>query len=86
MDFFQAQEFFKKMFPNSLVEFEFDKNCIRQVELIYTDGQPNPVHHVENHKVKVTVHGMEPVYVDIAPHRQNFTKEAIESHAQIKIA
>lgn len=72
MDFFQAQDFFKQMYPNKQITFQFDESCHRFHEIVYTDGSPNLIHHVENHKVKVTVEGMDPVYVPILPHRENF--------------
>jgi len=86
MNFFQAQTFFKRMYPNKEIQFEFDEKCLGRVELEYTDGELNPIHHVENNKLKVTVFDMDAIYVDIAPHRQNFTTEALEAHAQIKLS
>jgi hypothetical protein len=70
MDFYQAQEFFKKLFPGKSIEFSFDEKCHRTHEIIYTDALPNVVHHIENLQVKVSVEGMEPQYVPIAPHRE----------------
>lgn len=87
MDFFQAQDFFKQMYPEKKISFEFDEKCQRVHELIYTDGKPNPFHHVENNKVKVTVEGQAPVYVAIMPHREVFTweymKQMINSKTEI---
>ena len=73
MDYFQAQDFFKQLYPNKKISYEFDEKCHRVHELIYTDGVPNPVHHVENDKVKVSVEGMDPIYVSIMPHRECYT-------------
>lgn len=70
MDFIQAQEFFKNMFPGKNIKYEFDEKCHRFHELIYTDGIPNEVHHIENDKVKITVEGMDSQYVPIKPHRE----------------
>lgn len=78
MNYFQIQEFFKEMYPEKEIKFEFDHKCHRFHELVYTDGVPNKVHHVENHKVKVTIEGQNPVYVPILPHRECYTWEAIK--------
>jgi len=78
MDFFQVQDFFKQMHPEKKISYEFDDKCHRFHELVYTDGIPNPIHHVENHKVKVTVEEMAPIYVPIAPHRECYTWEEIK--------
>lgn len=69
MDFFEAQEFFKKLYPDTLVTFEFDDSCIRQIEQVFTEGQKHIVGHVEFNKVKVIPQGLDPVYVPIKPHR-----------------
>lgn len=83
MDFFQAQDLFNKMHPGKKVSFEFDEKCQRVHELIYTDGIPNHIHHIENNKVKVTVEGQEPVYISILPHREcatwDYMKKLINS-------
>lgn len=77
MDIFQVQDLFKLMNPGKNISFEFDINCRRIVELVFTDGLPNPVHHIENNKVKVTVEGNAPVYVPIMPHREIISWENI---------
>ncbi len=75
MNFFEAQDMFKKMYPGKEIKFEFDEKCHRFHELIYTDGVPNPVHHIESNKVKVSVEGMQPIYSPIQPHRECVTWE-----------
>ena len=70
MDFYELQDFFKQMNPGKSIGYEFDEKCHRVHELIYTDGVPNPVHHIENDKVKVAVEGQKPTYVKIMPHRE----------------
>ncbi len=70
MDFIQAQDLFKNMFPGKTIKYEFDEKCHRFHELTYTDGIPNAIHHIENNKVKVTVQGMDSQYVSIKPHRE----------------
>ena len=72
MNLYECQEWFKQMYPGKKVDFSFDEKCHRQHDLMFTDGKPNLVHHVEYKKVKVTVEGMDPMYVPIAPHRENF--------------
>jgi hypothetical protein len=80
MNFFEAQDFFKNMYPGKSIKFEFDKKCIRVMEIIHTDGKPNPVHHIEYQKVKVIVDGSDPVYVPIMPHRMNCDWEYVKEH------
>ena len=79
MDFFQVQDVFKQMHPGKNISFEFDEKCHRVHELVYTDGVPNPVHHIENNKVKVTVEGNDPIYVSILPHRECATWDHMKS-------
>ncbi len=69
MNYFEAQETFKSMFPGKQVTFELDDKCIRQIECIYTEGELHPVNHVQYEKLKVTVEGMPSSYVPIQPHR-----------------
>lgn len=79
MNFFQAQDLFKQMHPGKEIKFEFDEKCHRIHELVYTDGVPNPIHHVENNKVKVTVEGMDSIYVPIISHREVYKWEDIKN-------
>ncbi len=69
MDLYQAQDFFKQMYPNKEIKFDFDDICHKFYELSMTDGVPNLVHHCECNKVKVIVEGIEPIYVPIQSHR-----------------
>lgn len=73
MDYFQVQEFFQQANPGKQISYDFDDQCIRQIESIYTDGKMHIVNHVQYQKVKVSVEGMSPVYVPIAPHRMLVT-------------
>ena len=73
MNFFEAQEFMQKMYPGKQISFEFDDNCHRKVEIMYTDGAPHMINHVECCKVKAKVEGMDPIYIPIQPHRFNTT-------------
>lgn len=75
MDFFQTQDFFKQLHPEKKISYEFDEKCHRVHEIIYTDGKPNPIHHIESDKVKITVEGQETVYISIMPHREIATWE-----------
>jgi hypothetical protein len=79
MNFFEAQEFFKKMYPDKLVTFDFDDTCIRQIECIYTDGQLHPMNHVEYNRVKATPLGMASTYIPIAPHRAIVTAATVKA-------
>lgn len=69
MDFYEAIEFFKGMFPDKQITYEFDDKCQRSLEIIHTDGLPNVVHHIECNKVKINIDGIPPQYVPIKPHR-----------------
>ncbi len=79
MNFFEAQEFSKKWYPDKLVTFELDEKCIRQIECIYTDSEMHMINHVEYNQVKVTPQGMESIYVPIQSHRQLITAAQIKS-------
>lgn len=79
MDYFQAQDLFKKMYPDKKIDFEFDENCHRFNELVMTNGNPNLYHHIENNQVKVTVEGQDPIYVPIMPHRETCTWAHIQN-------
>lgn len=69
MDFIEAQSFFKDMFPNSTIDFEFDDKCIRYIQCIYTDGKLHDICHVEYQKVKIIIKDQSPIYAPIDPHR-----------------
>ena len=84
MDFFQAQDFFKQMYPEKKMNFEFDDTCHRILEVIYTNGNPNMIHHVECNKVKVNIDGMEPIYCPIQPHRFNTSWAAAKRYLNEK--
>jgi hypothetical protein len=71
MNFFEAQDFFKKLYPNDVIKFQFDEKCHKIHELIYTDGIPNEQHHIQCDKLRVTIGNQPPVYIPIAPHRMN---------------
>jgi len=77
MDFFQVQDFMKQMHPGKEIKYCFDQKCHRVYELVITDGKANPIHHVENNKVRVDVEGMASVYVPIIPHRETYIHEAM---------
>ncbi len=73
MDLYEAIEFFKGMFPDKQISYEFDDNCHRTLEFVLTDGLPNIVHHVECNKVKINIEGMPSQYVPIKPHRLGYS-------------
>lgn len=79
MNFFQAQDFIKKMHPGKNIKFSFDNKCHRFYEIVMNDGKSNPIHHVENNKVRVEVEGLEPIYVDIQPHRECRTSDEMKN-------
>jgi hypothetical protein len=80
MNFYEAQDFFKKMYTDKLVTFEFDNKCIRQIEAIHTDGEIHDINHVEYRQVKVTPQGLPSVYVPIQPHRMCIKAEDLKKH------
>ncbi len=79
MNYFEVQEFFSKINPGKSIAYEFDDNCIRQIDCIYTDGKLHDLNHVEHRQVKVTVEGQDAVYVPIAPHRMPITAAYIKA-------
>lgn len=79
MDFFQAKEMVEQMHPGKKFELSCDEKCHRKYEIIITDGVANPVHHIENNKVRVDVEGLPPFYVPIMSHRENCTWEYMQN-------
>lgn len=86
MDFFEAQDFMKKMYPDKAITFEFDEKCQRLHELVYTDGIPNEIHHIQCEQIKATVDGMEPFYIPIKPHRLSVSWDFMKSMLSSKFA
>ncbi len=82
MNYYEAQDAFKKMYPDRLVSFEFDGKCIRRVECVYTDGDMHMMNHIEYRHVKVTPKGMESIYVAIDPHREIITASTVKQKIQ----
>lgn len=79
MNIYECKELFLSMNPGKNIDFDFDAKCIRKYEVIYTDGMPNDFHHVEHDKVKVTVDGKNPIYVNIDTHRENISWEGLKN-------
>ncbi len=69
MNFFEAQEFIKKVNPGKDIKFEFDKQCVRTIEFIFSNGEPHEIPHVQYEKIKITIEKQEPMYIQISPHR-----------------
>lgn len=80
MNFFEAQEFFKKIYPDRLLTFEFDGKCIHQIEAIHADGEMREVNHIEYRYVKVTPQGLQSIYVPIQPHRMLISADELKKH------
>jgi hypothetical protein len=78
MNLYEAQDFFKQMYKDKKVVIEFDDKCIRKIECIYTDGNLHDTNHIEYRNVKVSVEGMESVYVPIQPHRMLISADQIK--------
>lgn len=85
MNLYECQEFFKKLYPTKEINFSFDEKCHRIYEIILTEGIPNPVHHVENNKVRVDVEGMDTIYVPIMPHRECCTNDLMMEKLKVLI-
>jgi|SRR5271154_424068 len=79
MNFYEAQDFFKKLYPDKLVTFDFDDKCIRQIECVYTEGQLHPANHVEYNQVKMTPQGLPSQYIPIQPHRMIVTAATVKA-------
>lgn len=84
MNFFEAQDFFKKMYPDKQINYEFDDQCHRLHEISYTNGLPHPIHHIECNKVKVTVEGLPSQYVPIQPHRYTVSWSDLKNYINTK--
>lgn len=80
MNIYEAQDFFKNMYPEKKITFDFDLKCIRQIEIIQTDGFPNLLHNIEYQKLKVSIEGMEDLYVPILPHRMGIQWDVLKKH------
>jgi len=89
MNYYEAQEFMKKMHPGKNIAFDFDSFCVKQIEIIHTNGLPNQMHHIEFQQVKVTVDGMDPIYMPIAPHRGTipwkYTRDMINKYQDVHL-
>ena len=82
MNLNEVQDFIKQMNPNRNIIFDFDKNCIRTIELTLTDGVINEMFHVEYNQVKVMVDNENPTYAKIKPHRAVFHKNDLQNYLQ----
>ncbi len=82
MNYFEAQETFKKMYPDKNIAFDFDDNCVRIIECIYTDGELHYTNHIQYEKLKVSVDGMNPIYVPIQSHRMLIDADMLKSKIQ----
>jgi hypothetical protein len=85
MNFYEAQDFIKTLYPGKNSSFEFDEKCHRKYEVIITDGSVNISHHIECNKVKANVEGiLDPIYIPIAPHRLSVFWSDIKKCINIK--
>lgn len=84
MNVYEAQEMFQNIYSGKKVSLEFDDNCHRTIEAVFTDGLPNLMHHVECRKVKVNVEGVEPFYAPIEPHRLTTSWASAKSYLNSK--
>lgn len=69
MNLYEAIKFFQELHPDKKITVEFDAKCHRILELTYTNGLPNAIHHIENDKVKINTDDSSFTYVPIHPHR-----------------
>ena len=77
MNYLEIQAFFKKLFPDKKITFEFDDYCYGKIEVGFTDGKPNDENHIECGKVKASIENMRPIHVDIIPYRQVVSLEYV---------
>ena len=79
MNYYQAIEFFNKLYAGKIVKYEFDDSCYNTIELSSIDGKANPTQNVECQQLKVNVDGQDPLYVPIETHIYNIPwKEVVE--------
>jgi len=87
MDLFESKNLFRNMHPDKNLTFSFDDKCIRKCEIVFTDGKPNEINHVENDKVKIFIEDQEAFYVPIDSHREccdiEFILSKIQNNASI---
>jgi len=70
MKIFEVKSTVEQMHPGKAVEVDLDDTCICAFEHVGVSGVPNLFGHVCFNRAKVTVEGMEPVYMSITNHRQ----------------
>ena len=70
MRIFDVQKNMQKMNPGKTVTVDLDDNSICAFELMADGGNPNLFGHVCFDRAKVSIEGMDPVYLEIEHHRQ----------------
>lgn len=78
MNYYELQEFMKKVNPGKNILFEFDDYSIRQIECMYTEDKLHTHNHIQYEKCKVTVEGQDPIYAPIAPHRMLISASEVQ--------
>lgn len=82
MDLFSVKNLFNEMFHSSVIIYEFDKKCIKNIELNFNhiDSEILHIYYVEFNKVKITIDQQEARYVEISSHREVKTLEEITQY------
>ena len=70
MKIFEVKSMMEKMHPGKSVDVDLDDQCICAFDQVANNGVPNLFGHVCFNKAKVTIEGMEPIYMPIMDHRQ----------------
>lgn len=84
MDLIELQEMMNKSFVGKKIDYDFDLNCSRLINICLTEGVPHLYHQIEFNRVKVTIEGMESQYIGIQPHRVPFTWMDIQKMVEEK--
>ncbi len=79
MDFFEAQEFAKSMYPGNKCTFQFDMDCMREMSFVLTEGQYHDTCHGTYNKVKVFVDGEFKHLIPIKNHRACFQADEMKT-------
>lgn len=79
MDIYQAEKLVRQLHGDN-AKLEFDDNCHREINFVFTEGKAHGVNHVAFNRVKVVADGVQPYYLDIQPHRMNWTWNALKKY------
>lgn len=78
MDIFKVKELMQSVHADNIVDVCLDKDCVRKIEIMMTDGKINPLHHVEFQKCKIKLKDGSESFAEINGHRENMSLEDIK--------